>query len=199
MRVSTARALGAVGSKPAAFALGAANGGDGATLAAAGSCTRKTGGEFTCEEASGRDRNAHVGQLSGKCFHNKASRDHANRNAIVVIEVLKVKNLSSSRKFLERAHATRWAPFVSKIDRNLEKVDSHLIKIDPGDTSQDCSGSGETAKKSLSVRTPVSPGCEIAQVRAATSAASMLNNARTVLASPAPSAEKRLGAEFCAT
>lgn len=104
MRVSTACGRGAVNAGSAAFALGTANGGDGTSLAAAESCTRETGGGFTCEEASDRGQHAKVDQQSGKYSHTKYSRDPVNRSDFVVTEVLKVMNLSSRLDFSERVH-----------------------------------------------------------------------------------------------
>ena len=104
MRLSTACVRGAVDAGSAAFALGTANGGDGAALAAADSCWRTTGDGFTCDPASGQGQHADVDQQSGKCFHTADSRDPVNRGDFVVTEVLKVRDLSGSLNFSESAH-----------------------------------------------------------------------------------------------
>lgn len=103
MRLSTACVRGAVDAGSAALALGTANGGDGAALAAADPCWRTTGDGYTCDAASGRGQHAKVDQQSGRCFHTEVSRDPVNRGDSVVTEVLKVRNLSGSLNFSERA------------------------------------------------------------------------------------------------
>lgn len=197
MRSSTACVLGAVDAGSAAFALGAANGGDGAALAAADSCTCETGDGYTCEEASDRGRYADVDQRSGKYFHTRGSRRPVNRGDLVVAEVLKVKNLNSSLNFSERAHAPGRVHSASMMGCNEEETGRQFTKVDSGTTNRDCSGSGETAKKSLSAREHGCPGCDPAPGRDANSTVTKLNRNRTALASQDPSLGEGLGAKLC--
>ena len=199
MRVSTAYVRDAVGPGPAAIASEVANGEEEAWSNATGSCARESRDKVTCEEAPDRDRNALVGQLSGKYFHNKDSRDPVNRNGIVVIQVLKVRNLSGRRNFRERAHASGRAPFTSMLDCTAEEADNRLIMIDRGNTSQKCSGSGKTVKISLSVRANDCPGTDPVPSPDTNAAVNMLKQARTALASPSLSMEEEgLGTKLCA-
>lgn len=165
---------------------------------AAISGTRESEGEVTCEEASRRGQNARFSQRPGKCFHERDSSVPGNRDDIVLIAIPKVKGSIRDRDYSESVHACGRAPFASMIDTNAEVADRHLIKICARNASLECSGPGEAAKKSLSVRAHDRPGCDSVPGRDANSAVNMLNMARTAGVSPSPSMEEGLGADLCA-
>jgi putative transposase len=52
-----------------------------------------------------------------------------------------------------------WSRFVSMLGYKAEKAGSYLIRVDPRNTSQRCSGCGELVPKSLAVRTHACPSC----------------------------------------
>jgi putative transposase len=52
-----------------------------------------------------------------------------------------------------------WSRFVSMLDYKAEKAGGHLIRVDPRNTSQKCSGCGELVPKLLAVRTHACPTC----------------------------------------
>ncbi len=58
-----------------------------------------------------------------------------------------------------------WSTFVSMLDYKAEKAGSYLIRVDPRNTSQKCSGCGELVPKSLAVRTHACPSCGLVMDR----------------------------------
>jgi len=48
------------------------------------------------------------------------------------------------------------------LDYKVEKTGGHLIRVDPRNTSQKCSGCDELVQKSLAVRTHACPSCGLA-------------------------------------
>jgi putative transposase len=55
-----------------------------------------------------------------------------------------------------------WSRFVSMLDYKVEKTGGHLVRVDPRNTSQKCSGCRELVPKSLAVRTHACPFCGLA-------------------------------------
>jgi putative transposase len=62
--------------------------------------------------------------------------------------------LKSQHRVLERL-------CVSMLDYKAEKAGGHLVRVDPRNTSQKCSGCGELVAKSLAVRTHACPSCAL--------------------------------------
>ena len=54
-----------------------------------------------------------------------------------------------------------WSRFVSMLEYKAEKAGAHLVRVDPRNTSQKCSGCGELVLKSLAVRTHSCPSCAL--------------------------------------
>jgi putative transposase len=52
-----------------------------------------------------------------------------------------------------------WSRFVSMLSYKVEKTGGDLIRVDPRNTSQECSGCHVLVPKSLAVRTHKCPSC----------------------------------------
>jgi len=52
-----------------------------------------------------------------------------------------------------------WSRFVSMLSYKVEKTGGHLIRVNPRNTSQECSRCHELVPKSLAVRTHQCPSC----------------------------------------
>jgi len=68
-----------------------------------------------------------------------------------------------------------WAKFLSFPEYKTERAGAHVIRIDPGNTSQRCSDCGELVPKSLAVRTHSCPHCGAVIDRDGNAAENILN------------------------
>jgi putative transposase len=81
------------------------------------------------------------------------------RADVIVVEDLQVSNMVRNRRFARSIADASWSRFVSMLDYKAERAGSHLIRVDPRNTSQKCSGCSEVVPKSLAVRTHACPHC----------------------------------------
>lgn len=95
-------------------------------------------------------------------FQNKLSTDISKNHAIVVVEKLKVKNMSKSSKGNIDKHGKKvkqksglnksildqgWSTFISKLKYKLNWLNGELIMVDPKYTSQTCPCCGNVSKE----------------------------------------------------
>jgi putative transposase len=85
-----------------------------------------------------------------------------NRADLIVIEDLRVKNMIQHPTLARSIADASWSKFLSMLDYKAEKAGSHLIRVDPRNTSQKCSGCRELVPKSLAVRIHACPYCNLA-------------------------------------
>jgi putative transposase len=81
------------------------------------------------------------------------------RADLIAVEDLKVANMVRHQTLARSISDASWSRFVSMLDYKAEKAGSYLIRVDPRNTSQKCSGCGELVPKSLAVRTHTCPSC----------------------------------------
>jgi putative transposase len=78
---------------------------------------------------------------------------------VIVVEDLQVSNMVRHGTLARSISDASWSRFVSMLDYKVEKTGGHLIRVDPRNTSQKCSGCDELVPKSLAVRTHKCPSC----------------------------------------
>ena len=81
------------------------------------------------------------------------------RADVIAVEDLKVANMVRHPTLARSISDASWSRFISMLDYKAEKAGGHLIRVDPRNTSQKCSGCGELVPKSLAVRTHACPSC----------------------------------------
>jgi putative transposase len=81
------------------------------------------------------------------------------RADLIAVEALKVSNMVRHPTLARSISDASWSRFVSMLDYKAEKAGGHLIRVDPRNTSQKCSGCGALVPKSLAVRTHACPSC----------------------------------------
>jgi putative transposase len=84
-----------------------------------------------------------------------------NRADLIVVEDLKVSNMVRHPTLARSISDASWSRFVSMLEYKAEKAGAHLVRVDPRNTSQKCSGCGELILKSLAVRTHSCPSCAL--------------------------------------
>jgi putative transposase len=91
-------------------------------------------------------------------LHQK-SAELIKRADLIAVEDLKVSNMVRHPTLARSISDASWSRFVSMLDYKAEKAGGHLIRVDPRNTSQKCSGCGELVPKLLAVRTHACPSC----------------------------------------
>ena len=81
------------------------------------------------------------------------------RADLIVVEDLQVRNMVRHPTLARSIADASWSKFVSMLAYKVEKTGGHLIRVDPRNTSQKCSGCGELVTKSLAVRTHACTSC----------------------------------------
>jgi putative transposase len=84
------------------------------------------------------------------------------RTDLIAVEDLKVSNMVRHPTLARSIADASWSRFVSMLDYKVEKTGGHLVRVDPRNTSQKCSGCRELVPKSLAVRTHACPSCGLA-------------------------------------
>jgi putative transposase len=90
---------------------------------------------------------------------NQKSAELIKRADLIAVEDLKVSNMVRHPTLARSISDASWSRFVSMLDYKAEKAGGHLIRVDPRNTSQKCSGCGELVPKLLAVRTHACPSC----------------------------------------
>jgi len=114
--------------------------------------------------------------LARKDYAHKVSAALVKRYRCIVVEELKIGNLSRSAKgtvdapgknVKQKAALNRaildcgWSDFLFKLTYKVGKTAGTVIKVNPRGTSQQCSGCGEIVEKKLSQRTHHCPHCAL--------------------------------------
>lgn len=82
-----------------------------------------------------------------------------NRADFIVVEDLNIKGMIKHPTLARSIADASWSKFLGFLEYKAERAGAHLIRIDPRNTSQKCSGCGELVPKSLAVRTHACPHC----------------------------------------
>ena len=110
-------------------------------------------------------------------FAHQESRKLINRYGLIVFEDLDISGMQANgNRTINRGIAdVAWSRFVTLTEAKAEDAGRSVIRIDPRNTSQVCSGCGQIVKKDLYVRVHDCPHCGLVIDRD-------LNAARNILA-----------------
>jgi putative transposase len=120
-----------------------------------------------CKRGSNRRRKVRslVARLHRKIADTRNTWLHQQSAALVkradliAVEDLKVKNMVRHPTLARSISDASWSRFVSMLDYKAEKAGGYLIRVDPRNTTQKCSGCGKLVPKSLAARTHTCPSC----------------------------------------
>lgn len=90
---------------------------------------------------------------------HQRSAELVNRTDLIVVEDLNVKNMIRHPTLARSISDASWSKFLRMLAYKAEKAGAHLIRVDPRNTSQRCSGCDNLVHKSLAVRTHSCPAC----------------------------------------
>jgi putative transposase len=96
---------------------------------------------------------------------HKESARLVRRADLIVVEDLKVANMTRHPTLARSIADASWSQFVSMLDYKVEKTGGHIRRVNPRNTSQECSRCHELVPKSLAVRTHRCPFCSLVMHR----------------------------------
>jgi putative transposase len=91
-------------------------------------------------------------------LHQQSARI-ANSYDLIVAEDLNISGMVRNKHLSRSISDASWSRFFDMVSYKAERAGSTLIKVNPKNTSQNCSGCGEKVPKSLAVRTHSCPHC----------------------------------------
>jgi IS605 OrfB family transposase len=90
---------------------------------------------------------------------HQRSAELVRRADLIVVEDLKVSQMIRHPTLARSIADVSWSRFVSMLAYKAEKAGKHLIRVDPGNTTQKCSACEELVPKGLAERTHACPAC----------------------------------------
>ena len=116
-------------------------------------------------------------QRQRKDFHYKTAHQLVKNYDLIAIEDLQIKNLAKNSKLAKSILDAAWSQFITILEAVAIKRGCHVVKVNPHNTSQNCSGCGVKVPKTLSVRTHCCPKCNLTLDRDENAARNILNKA----------------------
>ncbi len=116
-------------------------------------------------------------QRQRKDFHYKTAHQLVRDYDLIAVEDLQVKNLARNSKLAKSILDAAWSAFITILSAVAVKRGVHIVKVNPHNTSQDCSSCGVKVPKTLSVRTHCCPKCNLVLDRDENAATNILNKA----------------------
>lgn len=115
-------------------------------------------------------------QRQRKDFHYKTAHFLVRQYDLIAVEDLNIKGLARThwgKSILDAA----WGSFITILEAVAVIRGIHVVKVNPYNTSQNCSGCGVKVKKDLSIRWHSCPHCHIELDRDINAAINILNRA----------------------
>ena len=100
-----------------------------------------------------------------------------NKYDLVAVEKLNIKNMQGNHCLAKSIADASWSMFRSVLTYKAENAGRRIIEINPAYTSQDCSGCGYRAKKTLKERWHFCPKCGLSLDRDVNAAVNILQTA----------------------
>ncbi|NES04013.1 MAG: IS200/IS605 family element transposase accessory protein TnpB [Okeania sp. SIO2F4] len=110
-------------------------------------------------------------------FHYKTAHKLVKEYDLIAVEDLNIKGLARNTKLSKSIYDVAWGAFIEKLKAVAVKRGVHVIKVNPHNTSQNCSNCGHKVPKTLSVRTHSCPKCGTVLDRDENAARNILNKA----------------------
>ncbi|MDJ0514885.1 MAG: transposase [Trichodesmium sp. MO_231.B1] len=110
-------------------------------------------------------------------FHYKTAHKLVKEYDLIAVEYLNIKGLAKNTKLSKSIYDVAWGTFIEKLNAVAVKRGVHVVKVNPHNTSQNCSNCGNKVPKTLSVRTHSCPKCKTVLDRDENAAINILNKA----------------------
>lgn len=109
-------------------------------------------------------------------FHYKTAHWLCRNYDLIAIEDLNIRGLARTR-LAKSIYDVSWGKFITILETVVVKYGVHLVKVNPHNTSQNCSGCGTKVPKTLSVRLHECPKCNLEMDRDENAAINILYKA----------------------
>ena len=113
-------------------------------------------------------------------FHYKTASALFCEYDTIAVEDLQIRNMVQNHQLAKSISDAAWGNFRLALESKAENAGTHVLKVPPHGTSQNCSRCGVVVKKSLAVRTHDCPDCGLTLDRDHNTAINILR-AATVL------------------
>ncbi|MDY7005801.1 MAG: transposase [Cyanobacteriota bacterium] len=110
-------------------------------------------------------------------FHYKTAHKLVKQYDMIAVENLNIRGLAKNTKLSKSIYDVAWGNFIEKLNAVAVKRGVHVIKVNPHNTSQNCSNCGQKVPKALSVRTHSCQKCGTVLDRDENAAINILNKA----------------------
>jgi putative transposase len=100
-------------------------------------------------------------QRQREIFHYKTAHWLCRNYHLIAVEDLNIRGLART-KLAKSIYDVSWGKFITILETVVVKYGVHLLKVNPHNTSQNCSGCGTKVPKTLSVRLHECPKCNLA-------------------------------------
>ncbi len=109
-------------------------------------------------------------------FHYQVAHALCRNYDLIAVEDLNIRGLARTR-LAKSIYDVSWGKFITILESVVVKYGVHLVKVNPHNTSQNCSGCGTKVPKTLSVRLHQCPKCNLEMDRDANAAINILYKA----------------------
>lgn len=110
-------------------------------------------------------------------FLHHASRQLINSYDLIAVEALQVKNMMKNHNLAKSIADVSWSTFVFMLSYKAESAGKIIVKVDPRNTSLECSSCHEKIPKTLADRTHNCTFCGLSLCRDHNAALNILNRA----------------------
>ncbi len=110
-------------------------------------------------------------------FHYKTANKLVKEYDLIAVEDLNIKGLAKNTKLSKSIYDVAWSNFIEKLNAVAVKRGVLMIKVNPHNTSQNCSNCCQKVPKTLSVRTHCCSKCQVVLDRDKNTAINILNKA----------------------
>jgi putative transposase len=93
-------------------------------------------------------------------FHYQIAHWLCRNYDLIAVEDLNIRGLARTR-LAKSIYDVSWGKFITILESVVVKYGVHLVKVNPHNTSQNCSGCGTKVPKTLSVRLHQCPKCNL--------------------------------------
>jgi putative transposase len=93
-------------------------------------------------------------------FHYNVAHWLCRNYDLIAVEDLNIRGLARTR-LAKSIYDVSWGKFISILEAVVVKYGVHLVKVNPHNTTQNCSGCGTKVPKTLSVRLHECPKCNL--------------------------------------
>jgi len=98
-------------------------------------------------------------------FLHKLSTEYVRSYGAIFVEDLEIKNMVKNHHLAKSISDAGWGTFTQYLSYKAEEASRKVVKVNPRNTSQNCSGCGEKVEKSLAVRIHNCPYCSLVMDR----------------------------------